>query len=69
MEQKNSVVNINLSECIGVQYMFDTVKSNPSVVYNKIIDEKQDARVSRITLVEINMQITDLHKNWNIFFI
>ena len=55
MEQKNSVVNINLSECIGVQDMFDTVKFNPSVVYNKIIDEKQDARVPRVTLVEINM--------------
>ena len=45
----------------------DTVKFNLSVIYNKTIDKKQDRAVSRKTLVEINMQISGIHKNWYIF--
>ena len=47
---KDSVVNIHLNECNGVQHMFNVAKLTPS----------------RINLVQMNTKIIDRHKNWNI---
>ena len=59
---KDSVVNIHLNECNGVQHML-----TPLLFSDRIIHGVQDPRTSRINLVQINTRIIDRHKNWNIF--
>ena len=46
--------------------MFDIGKLDPSLFTNNLIDHELDLRSTRIKLVQINTQITDRHKNWNI---
>ena len=64
---KDSVVNIHLNECNGVQHMFNiAILSPPSLFSDSIVDDIQDPRTSRINLVQMNTRIIDRHKNWNI---
>ena len=65
MSDKDSVVNIHLNECNGVQHMFNIAKLTPSLFSDSIADDVQDPRTSRINLVQMNTRITDHHKNWN----
>ena len=46
--------------------MFEIGKLTPSLLTNIIIDDKFDLRSSRINLVQMNIRIIDLHKNWNV---
>ena len=55
---KDNVVNIHLSECIGVQHMFNIAKLAPSLFFGSIVDDEQDARTLRINLVQMNARIT-----------
>ena len=59
---KDSVVNIHLNECNGVQHMFNIAKLTPSLFSDSILDEVQDPN-----LVQINTRTVDRHNNWNIF--
>ena len=63
---KDSVVNIHLNECNGVQHMFNIAKLTPSLFSDSVADDVQDPRMSHINLVQINTRIIDRHKNWNI---
>ena len=63
---KDSVVNIHLNECNGVQHMFNIAKITPSLFCDSIVDDVQDPRTSCINLMKINTRIIDRHKNWNI---
>ena len=63
---KDSVVNIHLNKCNGVQHMFNITKLTPSLFSDSITDDVQDLRTSRINLVQINIRIVDRHKNCNI---
>ena len=56
----------HLNECNGVQHMFDIGKLAPLLFTNNLIDHELDLRSTRIHLVQMNTQITDRHKNWNI---
>ena len=55
----------HLNECIGVQHMFEIGKLTPSLLTNNIIDDEFDLRSSRVNLVQMNTQIIDHQKNWN----
>ena len=46
--------------------MFDIGKLAPSLLTNNLIDHELDLRSTRINLVQMNTQVTDRHKNWNI---
>ena len=46
--------------------MFEIGKLTPSLLTNNIIDDEFDLRSSRINLVQMNTQIIDHRKNWNI---
>ena len=63
---KDSVVNIHLNECNGVQVMFNIAKLTPSLFFDSIVDDVQDPRTSRINLVQMNTRIIYRYKNWNI---
>ena len=63
---KDSVFNLHLNECNGVQRMFNVAKLTPSLFSDSDVDDAQDPRTSRISLVQMNTRITDRHKNWNI---
>ena len=63
---KDSVINIHLNECNGVQHMFNIAKLAPSLLSDSIVDDLHDPRTSRINLVQMNTRIIDRHKNWNI---
>ena len=63
---KDSVVNIHLNECNGVQHMYDIAKLAPLLFSVSIADDVQDLRTSRVNLVQMNTRIIDRHKNWNI---
>ena len=65
---KDSVVNIHLNECSGIQHMFNIAKLTPSLFSYGIFDDVQDPRTSHKSLVQMNTKITDHNKNWNIFF-
>ena len=39
---KDSVVNIHLNECNGVQHMFNIAKSTPSLFSDSIADDAQE---------------------------
>ena len=47
-------------------YMFDIGKLAPSLFTNDLIDHELDLRSTHINLVQMNTQIIDRHKNWNI---
>ena len=66
---KDSVINIHLNECNGVQHMFNIAKLTPSLLSDSIVDDLHDPRTSHINLVQMNTRIIDRHKNWNIFFL
>ena len=57
---KDSVVNIHLNECNGVQHMFNIAKLTQHMF--NIVDDVQDPN-----LVQINTRTIDCHKNWKIF--
>ena len=63
---KDSAVFNHLNECNGVQHMFDIGKLAPSLFTNNLIDHELDLRSTRINLVQMNTQIIDRHRNWNI---
>ena len=63
---KDNVVNIHLSECIGVQHMFNIAKLAPSLFSGSIVDDEQDGRTLRINLVQMNARITGRCKHWDI---
>ena len=63
---KDSAVFNHLNEFNGAQHMFDIGKLTPSLFTNNLIDHELDLRSTRINLVQMNTQITDRHKNWNI---
>ena len=63
---KDSVVNIHLNECNGVQHMFNIAKLTPSLVFDSIVDDVEDPRPSPINLVQMNTRIIYLYKNWSI---
>ena len=46
--------------------MFDIGKLAPSLFTNNLIDHELDLRSTRINLAQMNNQIIDRHKNWNI---
>ena len=46
--------------------MFDIGKLAPSLFTNNLIDHELDLRSTRINLVQMNTQIIDRHRNWNI---
>ena len=46
--------------------MFDIGKLAPSLFTSNLIDHELDLRSTRINLVQMNSQIIDRHKNWNI---
>ena len=54
-----------LNESIGVQHMFEIGKLTPLPLTNNIIDDEFDLRSSRVNLVQMNTQIIDRQKNWN----
>ena len=55
-----------MEKCNGDQHMFDIGKLVPSLFTNNLIDHEFDLRSTHINLVQINTQIIDRHKNWNI---
>ena len=63
---KDSVVKIHLSECNGVQHIFNIAILTPSLFSDSIADGVHDPRTSHINLVPMNIRITHCHKNWNI---
>ena len=44
---KDSVVNIHLNECNGVQHVFNITTLTPSLFSDSIVDDVQDLRTSR----------------------
>ena len=54
---KDSLVNIHLNECNGVQHMFNIAKLTPSLFSDSLADDVQDPRTSRINLVQMNTRI------------
>ena len=46
--------------------MFDISKLAPSLFTNNLIDHELDLRSILINLVQMNTQIIDRHKDWNI---
>ena len=52
---KDSINNILLNECNGVQHqhMFNIIKLTPSLFFDNIVDDVQDLRTSHINLVQI----------------
>ena len=65
-DDKDRVVFNHLNKCIGVQYMFEIGKLTPSLLTNNIINDEFDLRSSRVNFVQMNTQIIDCHKNWNV---
>ena len=63
---KDSAVCNHLNECNGVQHMFDIGILTPSLFTNNLIDHELDLRSTRLYLVQMNTQIIDCRKNWNI---
>ena len=63
---KDSVVFNHLNECIDAQHMFEIGKLTQSLLTNNIIDDEFDLRSSHVNLVQMNTQIIDRHKNWNV---
>ena len=63
---KDSVFNIHLNECNGVQHMFNMTKLTPSLFSDSIVDDAHDPRTSRINSVQMDTRIIDRHKSWNI---
>ena len=63
---KDSAVFNHLNECNGVQHMFDIGILTPSLFTNNLIDHELDLRSTRLYLVQMNTQIIDCRKNWNI---
>ena len=57
------VINIHLSECNGIQHMFNITKLTPSLFSDSIVDDVQDLRASCINLKQMNTRIIDRHKN------
>ena len=46
--------------------MFETGKLTPSLLTNNIINDEFDLRSSHVNLVQMNTQIIDRHRNWNV---
>ena len=49
--------------------MFEIGKLTPSLLTNNSINDEFDLRSSRINLVQLNTQIIDRHKNWNVLLL
>ena len=64
----DSAVFNHLNECNGVQHMFDIGILTPSLFTNNFTDHELDLRSTRLNLVQMNTQIIDRNKNWNILF-
>ena len=62
---KDSVVNVHLNECNGVQHMFNIARLAPSQFSDSTVHDVQDLKMPPINLVQMNTRITDHHKSWN----
>ena len=54
---KDSVINIHLNGCNGVQHVFNIARLTPSLISDSIVDEVHDPRTSRINLVQMQLLI------------
>ena len=65
----DSVFNVHLKQCKGVQHMLIIDKLTLPLFSDSIVDDAHDPRTSRINLVQMNTRIIDCHKTWNIFLL